>query len=240
LRTAITINGQPVTIPATWAELTFGQALALESATTDAEILAAVSGLPLDTCQSIRPELMPAILWPINELGEVPQSGEWTLTMPRPRPLGSMEFARKVNVDALSRTDADPTEVMGRTVAIYCAEGIEDEDIEACYARLMDEPFPSVADAARYLSGQLAELVKAEAAIKSPEYDAEEWQAGIDDFKKYGTFGLVRSIALRHHCTDEDVYRWSYNKVVLELQYAADENAYQRKLNRILSRKKTQ
>lgn len=218
--------------------MTFGQALALNGAKTDAGVLAAVSGIAPETCDAIRPEQLAAIVWPVNALGDLPTSDEWTLPLSKPKALGSMEFARKVNVDALVRLNLEPIEMMGRVVAIYCATGIEDEDIETCYALLMQLPFPSVSDAARYLSEQLTEMSKAEEGIRSPEYESEEWQAGIDDFKKYGTFGLVRGIALRHHCTDVDVYRWSYNKVVLELRYAADENAYQRKLNRILSKKK--
>lgn len=238
MKTAVTINGQAVTIPATWDEVTFGQALALNGAKTDAEVLAAVSGIDLAICEAIRPEQLAAIVWPVNALDELPTSDEWTLPVPMPKALGSMEFARKVNVDGLVRLNLDPIEMMGRMVAIYCATGIEDEDIERCYSEVLTWPFPSVADAGRYLSEQLAVMVKAEEGIRSPEYESEEWQAGIDEFKKYGTFGLVRGIALRHHCTDVDVYRWSYNKVVLELRYAADENAYQRKLNRILSKKK--
>ena len=237
MKTAITINSQHVTIPETWGDVTFRQAIALQAAKNDAEVLAAVSGIALDICQQIPPAKLAAIIWPINALGELPTSDEWTLPIPKPKALGSLEFARKVNVDALTRLNLDPIEILGRIVAIYCADGIEDEDIERCYSQVLDMPFPSVADAGKYLSDQLTEMSKAEAYIKAPEYDSEEWQAGIDDFKKYGTFGLVRGIALRHHCTDQDVYKWSYNKVVLELQYAADENAYQRKLNRILNNK---
>ena len=239
MKTAVTINGQYVTIPASWEDVTLSQAIALSASKTDAEVLAAVSGIDIETCNAIRPDQLAAIIWPINAMGELPASNEWSLSLPKPKALGSMEFARKVNVDALARLNLDPIEVMGRIVSIYCADGIEDEDIERCYSQVLAMPFPSVADAGRYLSEQITAMAKAEAAIKSPEYESEEWQAGIDEFKKYGTFGLVRGIALRHHCADEDVYRWSYNKVVLELQYAADENAYQRKLNKILSKKKS-
>jgi hypothetical protein len=237
LKTAITINGQTVTISATWEELTLKQAIALNIAKTDAEVLASVSDIDADTCAKINPQQLAAIIWPINAMGELPTSDEWSLPLTKPKALGSMEFARKVNVDGLARLKLEPIEVLGRVVAIYCATGIEDTDIESCYSDVLNMPFPSVADAGRYLTNQLAEISKMEAAIKTPDYESEEWQAGISDFKKYGTFGLVRGIALRHHCSDEDVYRWSYNKVVLELQYAADENAYQRKLNKILSNK---
>jgi hypothetical protein len=238
LKTAITINGQPVNIPAEWEDITLKQAIQLHSAKTDAEILAAVSGLDLEVCENIRPMQLAAIVWPINALGEMPSLDEWTLSLPKPKSLGSMEFARKVNVEGLARLKLIDTELIGRTVAIYCANDIDDKDIEDCYLRLLNEPFIAVAAAGQYISSQLAEMSKAEAAIKPAEYESEEWQAGISDFKKYGTFGLVRGISLRHHCSDEDVYRWSYNKVLLELQYAADENAYQRKLNKILNKKK--
>jgi hypothetical protein len=81
-------------------------------------------------------------------------------------------------------------------------------------------------------------MQKAEESIKAPEYESEEYLAGIGDFKKYGVFGLVRGIALRFHCTKDDVYKWSYNSEILELRYSADESAYARKLNKALSRKK--
>lgn len=239
MKTAVIINGQHVTIPSEWSELTLRKAIALNAAKTDAEVFAAVSGIDIETCNAIRPEQLAAIIWPINAMGQLPTSDEWILSLPKPKALGSMEYARKVNVEALARLNLEPIEYMGRVVSIYCADGIDDEDIDRCWQIVLELPFPSVADAGRYLTNQLAEMSKAEAAIKAPEYESEEWQAGIDNFKKYGTFGLVRGIALRHHCTDEDVYRWSYNKVVLELQYAADENAYQRKLNKILSKKKS-
>lgn len=237
MKTAIKINGQHVTIPATWEEVTLKQAIALNLAKTDAEVLNAISGINLAICNAIDPVKLAAIIWPINAIGELPTSEEWTLTLPKPKPLGKLEYARKVNADGLHKSNLDPIEMMGRLVAIYCAKGIEDEDIDSCYSMLLDMPFPSVNDAGRFMLNQLEEMGKAEATIRAPEYESEEWQAGIDDFKKYGTFGLVRGISLRHHCTDEDVYRWSYNKVVLELRYSADENAYQRKLNKILSNK---
>lgn len=237
MKTAIKINGQYVNIPESWEDVTLKQAIELNAVKTDAEVLHIISGIELETCKLIRPEQLAAIIWPINALGELPTSNDWKLPFPQPKSLGSMEFARKVNVDGLVKMQLDPLEMMGRVVAVYCAGGIDDKDIESCYNKVLNMPFPHVADAGKYLSDQLAEMSKAEDSIRSPEYESEEWQAGIEDFKKYGTFGLVRSISLRYHCTDEDVYKWSYNKVVLELRYSADENAYQRKLNKILSAK---
>lgn len=239
MKTAIKINGQHVTIPEVWEDVTLKQAIKINASKSNAEVLHVISGIDLETCEQIRPEQLAAIIWPINALGDLPTSEDWQLPMQQPKVLGSMEFARKVNVDALARLKLEPIEMMGQIVAIYCADGIEDEDIERCYLSVLDMPFPHVADAGKYISERLTEMAKGEALIKSPEYESEEWQAGINDFKKYGTFGLVRSISLRHHCSDQDVYKWSYNKVLLELQYAADENAYQRKLNKILSKKKT-
>ena len=238
MKTAVTINDQTVNVPSSWHEVSYAQFLAITKATTDAETLAALSGIDLELCEQIQPNLIAAILQPSSEMGE-PEQVHNPLIFGKPvsDAIGTLEYARKVNCDALHGKHEDGV-MLGRMVAIYCAEGIEDKDIEAAYDALMDEPFLSVYSAATLLSNQLVELQKGEKLIKQPEYESEEFSAGIHDFKKYGVFGLVRSIALKHHCTIEDVFKWSYNSVLLELQISADENAYQRKLNKILSRKK--
>jgi hypothetical protein len=193
-----------------------------------------LTGIDLAVCERVRPELIEAIVYPSTVMGE-PELIDSPMIFGNevPRRIGSMEFARKVNVDALKDDDR-----VGRMVAIYCADGIEDEDISAAYGRVLDEPFTHVLSAAKIISDQLIALKKSEEKIQAPSYESEELRAGIKDFSKYGVFGLVRGIALRHHCTFEDVYRWPYNSVLLELRISADENAYQRRLNRILSSKK--
>ena len=238
MKTGITINDQHVSIPYTWEDVTFSQYLSMKDCKDDAALLSVLTGFNIELCQQIKPEILSAILSPVESLGE-PEMLEdvQILGGPVPSRVGSMEFARKVNCDALSRNYQDE-EMIGRMVAIYCSQGIEDEDIELTYALILSEPVTHVVSAGRLISNQLIELQKNEKLIKQPEYESEEWSAGITEFKKYGVFGLVRSIALRHHCTLEDVFKWSYNSVLLELQYSADENAYQRKLNKILNRKK--
>lgn len=233
MKTGITINGQPVHVPSSWNELTHGQSLQLEGA-NNTLTMHILTGIDLEVCKQVRPELIEAILYPATVMGE-PELIDDPLILGKqvPRKVGSMEFARKINCDALT----NGPDAVGRMVAIYCADGIEDEDIEATYNQLLDESFTNVISAGRIISDQLTELKKGEERIKQPEYEGEEFQAGISEFKKYGVWGLVRGIALRHHCTMEDVYKWSYNSVLLELQYSADENAYQRKLNRILNNK---
>jgi len=237
VKTGVTINDQPIDIPTTWDEITFGQFLRMKDA-TDAEALSILTGIDLELCQQIKPEILAAILSPVSELGEVQFNDEPTiLNKEVPTSIGKLEFSRKVNCDNLARKYEDE-EMVGRMVAVYCAEGTEDEDIEATYELILNEPFTSVVSAGKLISDQLIELKKSEDKIRPPEYENEELRAGIKDFSKYGIFGLVRGIALRHHCTLEDVYGWSYNSVLLELKYSSDENAYQRKLNRIMSQKK--
>ena len=237
MKTGVTINDQPIDIPTTWDEITFGQFLRMKEA-TDAEALHILTGIDLELCQQIKPEILEAILSPVSELGEVVFNDEPIISNnPVPTSIGKLEFSRKVNCDNLARKYEDE-EMVGRMVAVYCAEGTEDEDIEATYELILNEPFTSVVSAGKLISDQLIELKKSEDKIRPPEYENEELRAGIKDFSKYGIFGLVRGIALRHGCTLEDVYGWSYNSVLLELKYSSDENAYQRKLNRIMSQKK--
>ena len=238
MKTGITINGQSVHIPSTWDDVTFSQFLQMKDCKDDSVLLSVLTGIDVELCRQIKPNILEAILSPVANIGEVEMLDDvQILGKPVPSKVGSMEFARKVNCDALSRNYQDE-EMIGRMVAIYCAHGIEDEDIEAMYQLVLGESFTCVVSAGRLISNQLIEMQKVEEKIKKPEYENEEWQAGIDDFKKYGVAGLVRGIALRHHCTKEDVFRWSYNSVLLELMQAADENAYQRKLNKILNHKK--
>ena len=238
MKTGITINGQSVHIPSTWDDVTFSQFLQMKDCKDDSVLLSVLTGIDVELCRQIKPNILEAILSPVANIGEVEMLDDvQILGKPVPSKVGSMEFARKVNCDALSRNYQDE-EMIGRMVAIYCAQGIEDEDIEAMYQLVLGESFTCVVSAGRLISNQLIEMQKVEEKIKKPEYENEEWQAGIDDFKKYGVAGLVRGIALRHHCTKEDVFKWSYNSVLLELMQAADENAYQRKLNKILNHKK--
>lgn len=238
MKTAVSINGQPIEVPSDWNEITYGQFLRLKDVKTDTETLSIFTGLDVETCQQINPSVLEAILSPVNELGELP-----TIDNPLifgktvPASIGKLEYARKVNCDNLHRKYKDE-EVVGRMVAIYCAEGIEDEDIEATYEQIMNEPITQVISAGKIISDQLVKLQKSEEKIPSPQYENEELRAGIKEFAKYGIFGLVRGIALRHGCTMEDVYKWSYNSVLLELRISAEENAYQRKLNKILNSKK--
>jgi hypothetical protein len=238
LKTAITINDKPVEVPSDWSEITYGQYLRLKDADTDAKVLHVFTGVDSHYFEDIAPNVLQAILLPTYELGEVPTIDEpLILGKSVPTAIGKMEYARKVNCDNLQKKYEDE-EMVGRMVAIYCADGIEDEDIEATHTNLLNEPITQVMSAGKVISDQLIELQKSEEKIPSPQYESEELRAGIKEFAKYGVFGLVRGIALRHGCTMEDVYKWSYNSVLLELRISAEENAYQRKLNKILSKQK--
>lgn len=235
MKTGITINDEPVEVPSTWGEMKFGQVLQLKEAKTDAQTMSALTGIDIEACKQIAPDIMNVILDPAANLGEVDYIDNPTIfDKAVPTDIGKMEYARKVNCDNLSRNYQEE-EMVGRMVAIYCAEGIEDEDIESTYELILKEPFEAVVSAGKILSDQLQELAKREAKIPQPQYEGAEFQAGITDFKKYGVWGLVRGIALRYTCTMEDVFKWSYNTVLLELQYSSQENAYQRKLNKILN-----
>lgn len=237
MKTAVKINGNPVDIPTEWGEVTFGEFLMLKDADTDAKILSAITGLDIEVCEQIDDDYLNAILFPIAELSEVPTvDNPLIFEKEVPTNIGRMEYARKINCDNLHRK-YENEELIGRLVAIYMADGIEDEDIDKAYKKVLDEPLPNVISAGGIISEQLTKLNESEQKIPSPQYESEELRAGIKEFSKYGIFGLVRGIALRHHCKMEDVYKWSYNSVILELRYSADESAYQRKLNRILNKK---
>lgn len=238
MKTGITINDIPVEVPASFDEITFGQFIELKQATTDAETMSVLTGIDVEVCKLIPTETMDVILAPAANLGDVEHiDNPFIFGRPVPTNIGTMEYARKVNCDGLARNYQDE-EMVGRMVAIYCADGIEDEDIEASYDNVLKEPFTQVISAGKVISEQLKKLSESEAKIPSPEYESEELRAGIKNFAKYGVWGVVRGIALRHGCRMEDVYSWSYNKVLLELKYSAEESAYQRRLNRILNPKK--
>lgn len=197
-----------------------------------------LTGIELDVCKNVSPELMNVILAPASDFGDVEYLDNPTvLGKDVPDNLGKMEYARKVNCDGLSRNYKDE-EMIGRMVAIYMAEGIEDEDIQATYELILNESFANVVSAGKLISDQLKKMAESEAKIPAPQYESAELQAGIKNFSKYGVWGVVRGIALRHGCKMEDVYKWSYNKVLLELKYSAEENSFQRRLNRILNKPK--
>lgn len=238
MKTGITINDQPVEVPDNWGDVSFGQFLQLKDAKTDADTMSALTGIDLHICKNVAPEMINVILFPAADMGEIPSiDNPQILDKPVPTEIGKMECARKFNCDNLSRNYEDE-EMIGRMVAIYMAKGIKDEDIESTYKLILDEPLPNVVSAGKILSDQLQELRKREEKIPEPEYESEEFSAGISEFKKYGVWGVVRGVALRHYCTMDDVFKWSYNKLLLELQYSAEENRYQRKLNRMYNSKK--
>ena len=104
--------------------------------------------------------------------------------------------------------------------------------------KVLGENFICVFSAGQKLIEQLNKLNESEKKISSPNYRSEEIRAGINDFKKYGVMSLVRGIALKWGISKDDVFKWSYNEVLLELKISADENNYQRKLSEILNPKK--
>lgn len=237
MRTGITINDTPVEVPSSFDEITFGQFIKLKEAETDSETMSVLTGIDVEVCKLIPTETMDVILAPASNLGDIEHIDKPLIFgKPVPTNIGQLEYARKVNCDNLSRNYKDE-EIVGRMVAIYCADGIDDKDIEAAYSEVLNESIVNVISAGQVISEQLKQLQKSEEKIPPPSYESEELRAGIKEFSKYGVWGVVRGIALRHHCTMEDVYKWSYNSVLLELRYSAEENAYQRKLNRILSKK---
>lgn len=238
MKTGITINDKTVEVPYSFDELTFGQFLRLKESNTDAETMCVLTGIELDVCNNVSPELMNVILAPASDFGDVEYlDSPKVLGKDVPDNLGKMEYARKVNCDNLSRNYKDE-EMIGRMVAIYMAEGIEDEDIETTYNLILNESFTNVVSAGKLISDQLKKMAESEAKIPAPQYESAELQAGIKNFSKYGVWGVVRGIALRHGCKMEEVYSWSYNTVLLELKYSAEENSFQRRLNRIMNKPK--
>lgn len=233
----IKINGKPVFIPSDWSELTFGQFLSIQKSQTDAEILSAVSGIELETCEQLQPELISILLSPlllfVNE--EVP--GVETNPLNVPLKIGKMEYARKINCDAASKKYTG-IELIGKFVSIYCCEGIKDEQISAFEKEVNSHLFINVYSAGKVIIEQLNKLNESEKKIPQPQYRSEEIQAGVNEFKKFGVAGLVRSIALRWGVSKETIYNWSYNEVLIELKISAEESRYQRKLNEILSKPK--
>lgn len=240
MKTALKINDIPVEIPVSWDELTFGQFLSISKAETDAEILSGVTGIELQLCDQVNPELLSILLHPLIELmHEQPPMTEPTFICgePFPEKIGRKEFARKVNCDA-AMNKLKGMELIGRMVSIYLATGIQDEDIQNFEKKVLCENFICVFSAGQKLIEQLNKLNESEKKIPSPNYRSEEIRAGINDFKKYGVMSLVRGIALKWGISKDDVFKWSYNEVLLELKISADENSYQRKLSEILNPKK--
>lgn len=240
MKTALKINDLPVEIPDSWDELTFGQFLSISKAETDAEILSGVTGIDLQLCEQVNSELLSILLQPLIELmQEQPPMIEPTFLCDEPYPekIGRKEFARKVNCDAAMKK-LKGMELIGRIVSIYLCTGIQDEDIQNFEKKVLGENFICVFSAGQKLIEQLNKLNESEKKIPSPNYRSEEIRAGINDFKKYGVISLVRGIALKWGISKDDVFKWSYNEVLLELKISADENNYQRKLSEILNPKK--
>lgn len=234
------INGTSIEIPLGWDELTFGQFLAIKQSKTDNEVLSRLTGIDIDLCDQIPPETLLIILSPLLSITqeEAPQVEVETICgEPVPLKIGKKEFARKVNCDAAMKKLKD-IELIGRIVSVYCSQGTEDIDIENFEKKLLSERFIFVFSAGRILLEQLGKLNESEKKIPATQYRSEEIRAGVNEFKKYGVVGLVRGIALKWGISKQDVFKWSYNDVLLELKISADENNYQRKLQEILSPKK--
>lgn len=240
MKSPIKINGKNLEIPISWDEITFGQFLNITKSTTDAEILAAITGIEKELCEQVNTELLSVLLSPLVELiKEEPPTVEPELICGQSftKDIGKKEFARKVNCDAAFKK-LQGMDLIGRITAVYLAQGIEDEDIEKFYNNMLHERFIYVLSSGRNLIEQLNKLNEIEKKIPSVRHRPEEVRAGIDRFKKYGVVGLVRGIALRWGISKDDVFKWSYNDVLTELFIGADESNYQRELQEILNPKK--
>lgn len=239
MKTAIKINGKPVEVPSL-EELTFGQFLSIQKANNDAEVLSITTGLDIDTCNQVDSESVLIILSPLlNSLKCDFQDvdADYICGEIVPEKIGKKECARKFNCDNAMKKTKD-FELLGKIVSIYCAPGIEDEHIAAFEKKVNDELFLKVISAGRNLVNQLEGLAKSEKKIKEPEYESEEVSAGIKEFRKYGVYGLVRSIALKYGKNLDQIYNWSYNDILMELKISAEESSYQRKLMKLLRRTK--
>lgn len=236
--TPFKLNDTPINIPSAWTDLSFGQYLKLKASKTDSELLSVATGLPESVCSRFAPEAIALVNSQLGFLLEEPPEVEVTELLGRsvPKNIGLLEFSRKVNSEAVIK-NYQGEEMIGRIVAIYLCPFTDDNKIEDFYHQLGTQPLLSVIFIGKQIIAQLQELRKSEEKIPKAAYEPEEYQAGVKDFEKYGVFGLVRSIALRWHCDMEDVYNWSYNRVLLELKISADENRYQRRLMQIYRRK---
>lgn len=154
-----------------------------------------------------------------------------------PSDIGSLEFARKVNADIAISKIKDPIEVALLVVASYLADGIDDSDIDNAKADLAGVTIPELWGAFLFINGQMKAMAEQEAKMPTFTPTNDEYRAGVDVFKKYGIFALVRQLALRYGQTFEQVYAWSYNQVMLELRYSTEEAIYTRRLHEILNRK---
>lgn len=240
MRTAIKINGEPLNLPTEWSDLTVKQYRDVKTMTEPHAILSSLSGISVDTCKEITPEYFSILLDPVAQLldSEIPIVSVTDIDgIEVPKDIGKKEFSRKANADASFKKEKDENFLL-RLAAIYLAKGTEDTDIALMEAQLLTKNFIKVISAGHQLFANYALLCRSESKIPSPEYEPEELSAGVKKFAQYGVFGLVRSIALRYGTTIDEVYKWPYNRVLLELKISADESIYDRKLRKILNRKK--
>lgn len=240
MRTAIKISGEPLNLPTEWTELTVKQYRDVRTLAEPYAILSSLSGISADTCKQITPEYFSLLLDPVAQLldTEIPIMPVTDIDgIEVPKDIGKKEFSRKANADASFKKEKDELFLL-RLVAIYLAKGTDDKDIALMETELLTANFVKVISAGHQLFTNYVLLCRSESKIPSPEYEPEELAAGVKKFAQYGVFGIVRSIALRYGTTIDEVYKWSYNRVLLELKISAEESIYERRLRKILNRKK--
>lgn len=240
MKTALIINDVPVELAYSWEELSCQQYFDVIRSQDDVGAFAALTGIDAGICKQMQPDVLKTILEPVRKFmqEEIPVYEIKSVAgKTAPEDIGKKEYARKANVDYYSKK-VSQVELLFKISCIYLAAGIEDEDITAVENELLKEKFTDVISIGSDLFKNYILLCKSESKIPAPEYEPEELQAGVKDFQKYGVHGLVRSIALRWGISTDDVYKWPYNKVILEIRITADENSYERRLRRILSPKK--
>ena len=239
MNTSVIINGQPVNLPFDWNDVTVQQFICIKQNKQSFEILSMLSGIDSAICKHIDIETISLILSPVAAMldTEIPVIDVNEVAGVKvPNNIGVLQFARKVNADSAFKKSQDEFFFL-KLAAIYLAAGSQDEDILAMEEKLLTEQFVKVVSVGHKLFKNYVLLCKSESKIAAPEYEPEEIAAGIKDFQKYGVFGIVRSIALRYSKDTEEVFGWSYNRVLLELKMSADENKFERKLRSIVNRK---
>lgn len=240
MKTALIINDVPVELAYSWEELTCQQYFDVIRSQDDVGAFAALTGIDAGICKQMQPDVLKTILEPVRKFmqEEIPVYEIKSIAgKSAPEDIGKKEYARKANVDHYAKK-VSQIELLFKTACIYLSSGIEDEDIKATEQELMKEKFTDVISIGSDLFKNYILLCKSESKIPAPQYEPEELQAGVKDFQKYGVHGLVRSIALRWGVSTDDIYKWPYNKVLLEIRITADENSYERRLRKILSPKK--
>lgn len=256
----LAINNTTYELPLAWSEVTLSQYCRLCVAKNDtANILAALLNISRETLllideNKLNSIILPNIQW-LNYFPETKAGGKY----PEKLLVGNAEYTVPATFDNLTfgqvilfeKTISENTEAVtsvikpaafAKLLAIALARNKNDKSITDRQISYLEKTFQEcyLIDALQllhYLLDLFAQTKKREQNLLSRPLKAEERQADIMRFEKFGPYPLIRLVMEAEGLTYNEVLQLPYHRAFVCIWYEKERNAYQEKLLKIYNNK---